>query len=289
MKLTAIYPQIELGGDPRALREIGVGVEALGYDSLLLLDHVAGAVQAERQPPLLGPYTDKDPFHDPFVAFGYLAGLTTRLELATGILVLPQRQTLLVARQAADVELVSDGRLRLGVGSGWNYVEFEALGQDFHNRGARLDEQIALLRQLWTTTSVDFAGRFHRIDRAGLNPRPRRPIPIFCGGGSEPAYRRGAKLGDGFIFSGDLFGSILPGWSRVQALLAENGRPTSGYGAEYLLSSALSVPTAVETMQRWRDVGGTQVGVRSMGHGFETAAAHLDYFNAVAAGWRALS
>src|SRR5262249_39194645 len=157
----------------------------LGYDYFVMFDHVAGAVHANREPKLWGPYTEKDPFHDPMVAFGYLAGVTQRMELVTGILVLPQRQTLLLARQSADVDLLSNGRLRLGVAVGWNYVEFDALGQDFHKRGARLDEQIGLLRRLWGEEVLSFDGRFDKMDRLALNPRPKRQIPIYIGGVSE--------------------------------------------------------------------------------------------------------
>ena len=150
----------------------GLAVEELGFDNFLTYDHVLGAVHANRTPPLAGPYTEHDPFHDPFVMFAYLAGITERIGLATGILVLPQRQTALVARQAADVDLLSGGRLRLGVGIGWNQVEYEALGEDFHTRGARQEEQVQLLRQLFTEPVVDFSGRFDRIDRASLVPKP---------------------------------------------------------------------------------------------------------------------
>ena len=146
MQIGVVYPQIELRGDPTAVRRIGRAVEDLGFDHLLAYDHVLGAVHADRTPELTGPYTEHDPFHDPFVMFAYLAGITERLRFATGILILPQRQTALVARQAADVDLMSGGRLRLGVGVGWNHVEYQALGQDFHTRGARQEEQIQLLQ-----------------------------------------------------------------------------------------------------------------------------------------------
>lgn len=277
MKIGAIYPQTELHGDPKAVDSIGRSVEALGYDYLLMFDHVAGADPADRDPPLFGPYTDKDPFHDPFVAFGYLAGVTSRIELVTGILVLPQRQTVLAARQAADVDLFSAGRLRLGVGVGWNPVEFEALGQAFHTRGERLNEQIVLLRRLWEASPLSFEGKFDRIDRAGLNPRPNRRIPIYCGGNSEPAYRRAASLGDGFIFSGDLERNILPGWRRLQDLLAEQGRPLDGFGADYLLPQGADVETALDLIGRWRDAGGTHAAVRTMGLGYTSAQQHIDY------------
>src|SRR3954470_23014129 len=170
MQIGVVYPQIELGGDPAAVRRIGRAVEDLGFDHLLAYDHVLGAVHVDRTPPLTGPYTEHDPFHDPFVMFAYLAGITERIGFATGILILPQRQTALVARQAADVDLLSGGRLRLGVGVGWNYVEYEALGYNFRGRGRRQEEQIDVLRRLFTDPVVDFTGDFHRIDRVSLNP-----------------------------------------------------------------------------------------------------------------------
>lgn len=277
MEIGAVYPQIELRGDPQALDAIGRAVEALGYDHLVMFDHVAGAVHEGRSVPMYGPYTDKNPFHDPLVSFAYLAGVTSRIGLATGILVLPQRQTVLVARQAADVDLLSGGRLRLGVGVGWNRVEYEALGQDFHTRGRRLDEQIGYLRQLWQDCPTSFSGEFDVIDRAGINPRPQRRIPLWCGGSSEPALRRAARLGDGFVFSGPFETSILPGWQRLRELLAEQGRVTEGFGAEYLTPDGKSVADVLDIVRRWRDVGGTHVGVRTMGLGFTEAPQHIDF------------
>jgi probable F420-dependent oxidoreductase len=277
MEIGVVYPQIELGGDPRAVAEIGLAAEALGYDYLLMFDHVAGARRDGRARPLMGPYSDKDPFHDPLVSFGYLAGLTKRIGLASGVLVLPQRQTLLVARQAADVDLYSGGRLRLGVAAGWNYVEYEALGQDFGTRGKRLDEQIGLLRRLWSEEAFSFQGHFDRVDGAALNPRPLRMIPVWCGGGSEAAYRRAARLADGFIFSGRFAEAILPGWEMLQSFLVDEGRAREGFGAEYILSEGTSVQDGIDTMRRWQDAGGTHFAVRTMGHGFATAEAHIAF------------
>jgi probable F420-dependent oxidoreductase len=202
VQIGVVYPQIELGGDPTAVRRFGRAVERLGFDYLLAYDHVLGAVHAGWAPRLTGPYAERDPFHDPFVMFAYLAGLTERIGFATGVLILPQRQTALVARQAADVDLLSGGRLRLGVGVGWSPVEYEALGQDFGSRGARQEEQIELLRRLFTDPVVDFAGRFDRVDRAALLPKPTRPVPIWLGGSSDKAFDRAARLGDGFFFLG---------------------------------------------------------------------------------------
>jgi len=278
MKIGAIYPQIELRGDPRAVDAIGRAVESLGYDFIVMFDHVIGAVREDRHPPLWGPYSDRDPFHDPFVAFGYLAAITSKIELVTGVMVLPQRPTVLVARQAADIDLLSGGRLRLGVGVGWNPVEFEALGQDFHRRGERLSEQIPLLRRLWSDSPIDFTGKFDRIDRAGLNPRPRRQIPIYCGGVSEAAYRRAAKLADGFIFGGQLESSVLPAWGKIKALLSVEGRAVESFGADFQIPTGTSAPITIDLLRRWQDAGGTHAAVRTMGLGFTTAQQHIDYF-----------
>jgi probable F420-dependent oxidoreductase len=281
MQIGAIYPQTELGGDPRALDSIGRAVEKLGFDYILMFDHVAGAVRDNRDPPLSGPYSDKQPFHDPLVSFAYLAGITQRIELVTGVLVLPQRQTLLVARQAADVDLLSGGRLRLGVGLGWNYVEFEALGQDFHTRGVRMEEQIILLRRLWSESPISFKGRFDRIDRAGLNPLPKRAIPIYCGGAVEPGYKRAAKLADGFIFGGPLQEKVLPAWQRLQRYLLDEGRSIEAFGADYMLTDATNPQSALDQMHRWQDAGGTHVAIRTMGLGFSTAQQHLDFLSEI--------
>ena len=281
MKIGVVYPQIELGGDPIAVREIGLATEALGYDHLLAYDHVVGATH-DRKPELWGPYTDKDPFHDPFVMFGYLAGITEKIELVTGVLILPQRQTVLVAQQASDVDLLSGGRLRLGVGVGWNYVEYDALGQDFATRGARVDEQIGFLRELWTKDLVTFDGRFDKIDRGNILPRPGRSIPIWIGGFSEPAFRRGGNSGDGFIFAGDTE-STLKGLDRVKHYLAEAGRSFDGYGADYLMLRAQNAQEVVDAINTWQDAGGTHATVGTMGLGFTETAQHIDYIEQVRA------
>ena len=276
MKIGAIYPQIELRGDPSAFDAFVRAVEELGYDSFAMFDHIAGAVHEGREPPLWGPYTERDPFHDPLVAFGYCAGITERIELVTGVLVLPQRQTLLVARQAADVALLSGSRLRLGVGVGWNYAEFEGLREDFHTRGRRMSEQITLLRQLWAQPVVDFTGDFHRLDRLALNPRPAAAIPIWCGGVSEAAYRRAARLADGFIFGGSLE-RVTEGWRTIQRLLEEEGRNPAQFGADYQFPDGSDVQTQLDLVRRWQDASGTHCAVRTMKLGFTTAQQHIDH------------
>jgi probable F420-dependent oxidoreductase len=280
VKLGVVYPQNEAHGDPRGVGAIGRAVEELGYDSLLFYDHVVGAEHADREPPLWGPYTEDDSFHDPFVAFGYLAAITSRIELATGVLVLPQRQTVLAAQQAADADLLSGGRVRLGVGTGWNWVEYDALGVPFAQRGARLDEQIALMRRLWAEPLVTFEGRFHALERCCINPRPSRPIPIWVGGFSEAAFRRGGTLGDGFTFAGDPDAAI-PGLARVREHLAAAGRTEEGFGRELILTRARSVEDVVATTARWRAAGGTGVSVLTQKVGLDSLDAHVDYLGRV--------
>lgn len=209
--------------------------------------------------------------------FGFASALTETLEFVTGVLVLPQRQTALVAQQAADVDLLSRERLRLGVGIGWNYVEFEALGQDFRTRGKRIDEQIGLLRELWANPIVSFEGRFDKIDRAGVNPRPRRQIPIWVGGHSEPGYERGARLGDGFIFAADGAGA-LAAWERVKHYLAAAGRSEQNFGRELLAIFARDGEQTAEHLKMWRDSGGTHGCVPSMNKDLGgDIDAHIDY------------
>src|SRR4051812_22459661 len=246
MQIGIVYPQTELGGDPSAVREVGLAVEELGFDHLLAYDHVLGAVHADRARPLPGPYDEHDPFHDPLVMFAYLAGITERLQFATGILVLPQRQTALVARQAADVDLLSGGRLRLGVGVGWNDVEYEALGQDFRTRGARQEEQIELLRRLFTEPVVDFAGRFDRVDRAALTPKLTRSIPLWLGGFGDKAFTRAARIADGFIFFGGRVEQNIDAWKTMRERVHGNGRSVDEFGAEYVVipSAGISELTA---------------------------------------------
>lgn len=281
MKIGAVYPQIELHGDPEAVRRIGTTVESLGFDYLLTYDHVLGAVHDGRDPKLTGPYTERDPFHDPLVMFAHLAALTRRLELVTGILILPQRQTALVARQAADLDLLSGGRLRLGVGIGWNYVEYQALGQNFRTRGRREEEQVGLLRRLWTEPLVTFRGEFDQIDRACTNPRPGRPIPIWFGGFSEPAYRRAARLGDGFIFTGGPDRAI-EGWKQVEAFLRAAGRDPSAFGREMVVGRLDDTPAKVAARLEWcREWGCTHAAVDTMSKGLATADAHLEFLSQV--------
>jgi len=278
MKLGAVYPQIELGGDPDAVRAIGRAVEDLGYDYLLAYDHVVGAEHADREPALWGPYTEADPFHDPFVLFSYLAGMTETLEFASGVIILPQRQTVIVAKQAADLDLLSGERLRLGVGVGWNYVEYEALGQDFSTRGRRANEQIEFMRMLWSEPLVDWQGEFDRITRGNVLPQPKRAIPIWVGGFSTPAFRRGVRMGDGFMFAGGL-DRVIPALAEVEEIGAAEGRDMTNFGRELVRTRPKQLSDTVEDLKRWRDLGGTHFAVSSMDMGLDSAEAHIDYFS----------
>ena len=282
MQIGIVYPQTELRGDPSAVRRFGRAVEDLGFDHLLAYDHVLGAVHTDRTPQLTGPYDERHPFHDPFVMFGYLAGITERIGFATGILILPQRQTALVARQATDVDLLSGGRLRLGVGVGWSHVEYEALGQKFATRGARQEEQIQLLRQLFTEPVVDFSGRFDRIDRATLLPKPTRPIPIWLGGSGKAAYERAARLADGFIFIGGAIDQTVGVWNALRDQVANAGRSAEDFGGEYVALSGSNIDELTAEIDGWRKAGGTHVSVATMGLGLDSVDAHIEFISSVA-------
>ena len=277
MKIGVAYPTTEVAGNPDAIRKFVAAADQLGYDHLMAYDHVLKCQHEGREPKLTGPYTEEHTFHDPFVLFGFAAACTDRLEFVTGVLVLPQRQTALVAQQAADVDLLSRERLRLGVGIGWNYVEYSALGHDFLTRGRRVEEQIGLLRQLWTTPVVSFEGRFDQIDRAGINPRPRRQIPIWLGGHSDAAYQRGAKFADGFIYAAPGAGAA-EAWEKTRQHLQAMGRAEYGFGRELLTLFARDAQDTADHLRTWRDAGGTHGCVPSMDKGLgPDIEAHVDY------------
>lgn len=249
-------------------------VEELGYRHVLAYDHVVGA-DPEFYQGWNGPYNVHDTFHEPMVLYGYLAAVTS-LELVTGILIVPQRQTVLVAKQAAGVDLLTRGRFRLGVGLGWNPVEYEALGQDFASRGKRLDEQVGLLRRLWTEPSVTYFGTYDRITAAGLAPLPvQRPIPVWMGAQSPAAYRRVGRLADGW------FPQVAPGPKLDQALAmigqaaAEVGRDASRLGMEGRATWRGSQEQLVSQVGQWRDAGASHVSINTMGSGLASVDDHL--------------
>jgi probable F420-dependent oxidoreductase len=283
MRIGVTFPQTELGGDPGAARAFAVASEELGYTHLLAYDHVVGADPAIHQG-WRGPYDVTTTFHEPFVLFGYLAAVT-RLELVTGIIILPQRQTVLVAKQAAEVDLLTDGRFRLGVGVGWNAVEYEALGKDFGDRGRRQEEQVTLLRRLWTEQTVSFAGTWEQVTGAGLAPLPvQRPIPIWFGGSSAPAYRRIGRLADGW------FPQVTPG-DDLEAALAQIGASAEGAGrdpADIGMEGRVGwggggADEVARRVAKWGAVGASHVTLNTMGAGFASVDAHLEALTAAAA------
>src|SRR5579862_6016369 len=274
MQIGVVFPQTELGGDVGAVRAYVQGVEAMGFKHVLAYDHVVGADPAVHAP-WTGPYDIDTTFHEPFVLFGYIAAATS-LEVVTGVIILPQRQTALVAKQAAEVDLLCDGRLRLGVGLGWNTVEYEALGKDFSDRGKRVDEQVELLRRLWTEPSVTFHGTREHVTGAGLAPLPvQRPIPVWFGAQSPPAYRRAGRLGDGW------FPLIPPGprldeaRALVDAAAVEAGRDPSTLGLEGRVSGGdKTVDKVAEQVGRWQTAGASHVSINTMGSGLTTVDDH---------------
>jgi probable F420-dependent oxidoreductase len=277
MNVGVVFPQVEIGQDPAAIRDYAQAVEALGYTHILAFDHVLGA-NPERPGGWKGPYTFKHTFHEPFVLFGFLAAATRRVELVTGILILPQRQTALVAKQAASVDILSGGRLRLGVGVGWNAVEFEALGENFKNRGKRVEEQIDVMRALWTRELLTFEGQWHRIPDAGINPLPnRRPIPIWMGGESDVVVRRAARMADGWMphfRPGPEAQAIV---DRLHGSIKEAGRDPGTFGIEGRMTLA-QVPQEqrVKELAAWRAMRGvTHLCVHTVGLGLKTPGEHV--------------
>jgi probable F420-dependent oxidoreductase len=268
LSLGAVFPTTEIGSDPVAIRDWAQAAESLGFDHAITYDHVLGAVHADREPRLMGPYTENDPFHEPFVLFGFLAAVTTRLGLVSGVIILPQRQTALVAKQAAEVDALSEGRLRLGVGTGWNWVEYDALGERFDDRGRRFDEQVELLRRLWREPIVDFQGDHHRIDRAGILPLPGRDIPVWFGAMSDVAIRRAARIGDGVLFA-----TKPSRVRRLHELLKQGveaaGREQSAVGVEAIIDFADGPDVWREEIELWREAGGTHLSIRAMDTGAE--------------------
>jgi probable F420-dependent oxidoreductase len=289
MKIGAVFPHQEIGNDPIVLRDWAQTAEELGYSHLLVYDHVLSASHEDRDPPLWGPYTEHDPFHEPMVLFGYFAACTSRVELVTGILILPQRQTALVAKQTAEIDLLSGGRLRLGIGTGWNYVEYDGLNEDFASRGRRQEEQVDLLRQYWASPLVDFEGDFHRVERAGLNPLPGRQIPIWFGGFAPVAFRRAARLGDGFIY-GSGYKDNLAAHEMMLAELAKVGRSDDDFGFEALMNYQSGPDRWRTEAEGWLAAGADYISMRAQrlrgqGQGLDSPQAHID---ALSTYWQAV-
>jgi len=285
MQVGAVFPQLEIGTDPDAIATYARTIEQLGYDHIVIFDHVLGA-DSTRPGGWTGPYDHRSMFHEPFVLYGHLAAITTRLKLATAVIVLPQRQTAVVAKQAAEADVLSRGRLILGVGIGWNQVEYEALGMSFTNRGRRIEEQIAVLRALWTQEVVDFKGKWHRIDRAGLNPLPlQRPIPVWMGGGYqqrdrtivEPALRRIAAIADGWFTHLPANEDGRAGMEIFRRFVREAGRDPAHVPVEGRIRAASGGPEEWKRgIEAFRQMGMTSVELTTMGAGYADLDQHLD-------------
>jgi probable F420-dependent oxidoreductase len=277
VKIGVIFPQIEFPPDPVAVRDYAQAIEGLGFTHMHAYDHILGA-NPERPEGWSGPYTYIHPFFEPFVLFSYMAGLTSKIEFDTGIIILPQRQTALVAKQAATLDVLSQGRLRLGVGNGWNKVEYIALGENFHNRGKRMEEQVELLRQLWTHPLVNFEGRWHKIPDAGINPLPvQRPIPIWFGGNDDRVLERMVRLGDGWMLNVRSIEQTRPKLEQLNKYLEQASRDKASFGLDLRLNMNLV------GQEHWTDylkslegLGATHVTINTMGCGFTNPSAHIE-------------
>ena len=278
--LGVVFPQLEIGADRSVIRSYLQEVEALGYDYLTMYDHVVGADPAlhpgwEPRGPGQPFYTHASAFHEPFSLLGYAAAVTDRLGLATSVLVLGQRQTALVAKQAAEIDILSGGRFRLGVGAGWNDIEYAALGVDFDTRGRRIDEQLVALRRLWTEEVVSFHGEWHDLSGVGLNPMPlTRPVPLWVGGESPVAVRRAVRQGDGFstnvpVGEGDRLRR------QLDDCLRAHGRSSGGFGLEAIVRATPTAEAIASAVERWQALGATHVAVDLMFLDLGSTAAHL--------------
>lgn len=275
MQIGVVFPQTEIGADVGPIKAYVQAAEDLGFRHLLAYDHVVGA-DPEVHAPWQGPYDIDTTFHEPFVLFGYLAA-RTRMELVTGIIIVAQRQTVLVAKQAAEVDLLTEGRFRLGVGIGWNPVEYQALNMDFRDRGRRSEEQIEVLRRLWTERSVTYEGRDHLIEGAGIAPLPvQRPIPVWIGGASPRAYERIGRVADGWfpmVFPGPRLDEAI---QIVEGAARGAGRDPDQLGMEGRVNwSAGGAETVGHHGERWRASGATHLTVNTMGAGLATVDDHI--------------
>ena len=283
MRIGVVFPQTELGGDAGAVRAYGQRVEELGFAHVLAYDHVVGADPAVHQG-WSGPYDIDTTFHEPLVMFGYLAAVTTTLELVTGVIILPQRQTALVAKQAAEVDLLSGGRLRFGIGLGWNAVEYEALGEQFTNRGKRSEEQLELLRLLWTQRSVTFEGRYHQVTGAGIAPLPvQRPIPLWIGAAAPRGYARAGRLADGWFPMMQPGAELDEAKAVIDAAARDAGRNPSRIGMEGRVSWQHDDDRLAAEIGAWADRGATHLSVNTMRAGLQTVDDHLSVLESVAA------
>lgn len=276
MKFGVVFPQTEFGDHPNAIRDYTQAAEELGFNHILAYEHVLGADPNSRGS-VKGPYTYKHSFYEPFLLFSYMAAITERIGFITGILILPQRQTALAAKQAATLDVLSQGRFRLGIGVGWNPVEYDALNQNFHTRGARVEEQIKLLRALWKKPLTTFDGRWHRIPDAGINPLPmERDIPIWIGGHADAVLDRIARVGNGWLPNYQEPGDARVPLARLDKYLDKHGRSRRDIGLEPRLKYGEGSPDRwLRTIRGWEELGATHLSINTMGCGFQTPGEHI--------------
>jgi len=275
MQIGVTFPQTEIGADPAVIRDYAQAAQGMGYRHLVAFDHVLGADTTHR--PGWRGYTHRQMFHEPFVLFGYLAALT-HLEFVPAVIILPQRQTALVAKQAAEVDVLTAGKLRLGIGVGWNPVEYEALGMNFQARGHVVEEQIEVMRLLWSQEVVSYKGQYHTVTEAGLNPLPvRRSIPVWLGGSADVLLRRVARLGDGWFPQGKPDDHMRRLLERLISYIKEVGRDPSTVGIEARVNASEgNLDEWVRQTEGWRALGATHISLNTMGAGFNSPGEHID-------------
>lgn len=276
MQFGAVFPQIEFGHDPLAVKDYARMLEEIGMTYVDAYDHILG-VNPDRPGGWRGTYNYQSAFLEPFVLYAYMAAVTRSLTLATNIIILPQRQTALVAKQAATLDVLSNGRVRLGVGLGWNQVEYTTLNENFHNRGKRIEEQVALLRLLWTQPLVTYKGKYHDIPDAGLNPLPvQRPIPIWFGGTADAALKRIALIADGWMINFRKPEDARSSIEQLKAYLQDARRDPSTFPLEARIPYGEGKPeTWLQLVKEWQDLGATYISVNTMGAGLGTPQAHM--------------
>ena len=274
MQIGVTFPQTEIGADPIAIRDYAQATETLGYHHLVAFDHVLGGDPTKHSGLR---YTYHHMFHEPFVLFGYLAALT-HLELVSSVIILPQRQTALVAKQAAEVDVLTGGKLRLGIGVGWNSVEYEALGMDFHIRGRVVEEQIEVMRQLWSQQVISYQGKYHTINAAGLNPLPvRRSIPIWTGGSADILLRRTARLADGWFPQGRPNDQMRETLERLRDYIREAGRDPNSVGIEARVNASDgNADEWLRQTEAWQALGATHIAINTMNAGFTSPDQHIE-------------
>jgi probable F420-dependent oxidoreductase len=274
MQVGAVLSNGEVGGSPADIRTYAQGVQDLGYDFIVASDHVVGADPADH-PALDRVFSIESAQHEPLTLFAFLAGVAPKLGFLSSVIILPQRQATLVAKQAAELDVLTDGKLRLGVGIGWNPIEFEALGTDFHNRARRFEDQIKVMRKLWTERVASHKTRYHVIPKAGLNPLPvQRPIPIWIGAAAEAAVQRAARIADGYLPLRPLEGGWEATMDKVHRWLEEAGRDPKSFGVEGRLDASKGTPDDWrQTVEMWRKFGASHLSVGTGGVG--NVDAHL--------------